>query len=209
MTGTLRDQRVHGTRSAQTALRCVLLAPEDSTPPQELVRTLEARDAELVLVSSTYEALAALMTMTESSVTPVLLLVEPEQHAERCLELARAAQVFVPHARVWRHISSQTPSLAAYTFPSEASEAEQVAAIRAELRANETPNDRAVRESTAPTLRQVVEDPHDPPSDSATASVITEPETEHEESGLLTADELEMLMDPIYETKPRRGGDPR
>jgi hypothetical protein len=209
MTGTLRDQRVHGSRSAQTALRCVLLAPEGCTAPEELTRSLKAREAEVVLAPSVYEALAALMASSESPSTPVLLLLEPEQHADRCLELARAAQIFAPSARVWRHIASQTPSLAAYTFPSEPTEAEQVSAVREELRANETPYDKARRESTAPSLRLVVDEPDDVAPSAGTDDGVIHAGADHDDPGLLSADELEMLMDPIYEPKPRRGGDSR
>ncbi len=209
MTGTLRDQRVHGTRSARLALRCVLFAPDGSTPPEELTRSLAARDAELVVAPTTFEALAALLVHSNDRTTPVLLLLEPDQHADRCVELARAAQIFAPSARVWRHCANQTPSLAAYDFPSEITEAEQVAAVREELRSAETPYDKARRESAAPSLRLVMDEPDDVSVTAAVNHQDLDNRDSDDDPGLLTADELEMLMDPIYEPKPRRGGDPR
>lgn len=209
MSSTRREQGVQGARSAPTSLRCVLLAPEGTAPPEDLTRSLESRATDVHQAATEYHALAALLTPdTDPGSADVLLLIEPDEHAERCVELARAVQIYAPTVRIWRHQKDASPSLAAYILPAEPTEAEQVDAVRASLRADESPYDRATRESAPPSLRLVVdEDHHEPANETA-----PDPDDESDSTdsdGLLSADEIEMLMDPLFEPKPRRGGDSR
>ena len=206
MSSTRREHGVHGARPTAAALRCVLLSPDGTTPPHELTDSLKNRDAEVVRAGSEYEALAALVRAHGDPTADVLLLVEPDEHSERCIELARAVQVYAPTVRIWRHQLNATPSLAAYILPAEPSESEQVEAVRAGLRAAETPYERAARDSAQPSLRLVGDDDH---AEEPTEAVDTPIDDPTESDGLLSADEIEMLMDPRFDPKPRRGSDSR
>lgn len=207
MSSTRREQGVQGPRSAPASLRCVLLAPQGASVPSELTRSLEARATEVLEAATEYEALATLLRAGPGSKSAdVLLLIEPDEHAGRCAELARAVQVYAPTVRIWRHQRDATPSLASYILPAEPTEAEQVEAVRASLRADETPYERAARDAALPSLRLVVDDDaHNGTAEAGTAS----DDDQTDADGLLSADEIEMLMDPLFEPKPRRGGDPR
>lgn len=207
MSSTSREQGVHGPRSAPMSLHCVLLAPRGVDVPAELIRSLDARSTAVFETTTEYEALAALLRSdADSTSTDVLLLIEPDRHADRCVELARAVQIYAPTVRIWRHQKDASPSLASYILPAEPTEAEQVQAVRTSLRAGESPYDRASRESAPPSLRLVVDDDsHDPAPETG-----SDPDHATTDSdGLLSADEIEMLMDPLFEAKPRRGGDSR
>lgn len=214
MAGTQREHGVHGSRPSEVVLRCVLLGPPDLTTPADLHRSLEARGSSVTRVDDEYTALATLIEFERASEpqTPqtrksaiALLMLEPERHAHRCEELYRAAQLYTPRAVIWQYCPSQTPSLSAYLPPKDPealSEAEQIEQVRRETRAAETPYEQAVRSSAPPSLRLVIDDDHQPHTEAAEDS-------EEESDGLLSSDEIEMLMDPLFETKPRRGGDQR
>lgn len=183
--------------------------------PEDLTRSLKARDARVFSADSVYAALAMLIELSratnECRTMPVLLLIEPDDHAEQCVELARATQLFVPTARIWRHAAGRSPALAAYVVRKEPTEAEQIAQARAAIRSDEDPYDRTRRESAQPSLRLVLDDEEEPKPVRGAAAAPADAETapgaeQAAEDGLLTPDEIEMLMDPIFEPKPRRGG---
>ena len=214
MAGTQRENGVQGSRPTQAVLRCVLLGPEGLATPADLHRSLEARGSTVTRVDDEYAALATLIELERSAAphtpqasknTVALLLLEPERHAQRCQDLYGAAQLYSPHTVIWQYRPSQTPSLSAYLPPKDPaalSEAEQIDQVRQDVRASETPYEQAVRSSAPPSLRLVVDDDHQPHSEAAD-------ESDDDSDGLLSSDEIEMLMDPLFDTKPRRGGDHR
>ncbi len=214
MAGTQREHGVHGSRPTPAELRCVLLGPPNAPTPPDLHESLEARGSAVTRVDDEYCALATLISMDRAAAQPAptgrrttaLLLLQPDMHAERCAELHRAVQLYSPSTVVWQFRPGHRPSLCAYQPPEDPlakTEAEHIDEARRSARASETPYEQAARASAPPSLR-LVTDQDDRPEP---ASFGNRPD--EEQDGLLSSDEIEMLMDPLFDTKPRRGSDPR
>lgn len=214
MTGVQRDHGVHGQRPTPASLCCVLFAPSGRSVPAELEQSLRHRNATICLVADPYTALAELIERSRGAETDthtVLLLLEPDDHFEACSELARAAMIYAQRVLLWQHRASANPRLSAFVVPravNKAAEAEAIEAVRASAQTRESTYDRLVREPAGPTLRLVVdEDLYNPRTDSA-PSVSEDDDLDHQ-AAVLSEDELEMLMDPLFEPPSRTGGDQR
>lgn len=208
MAGMQSEHGVQGSRPTQAVLRCVVFGPPGHPTPTDLQRSLEARGSVITRADDEYNALAGLITLEQadpdseqaSHSGPIaLLLLEPHLHADRCAQLAEAAQIFAPRAVIWQHSPTQSPSLSAYLPPKPPDESEHIEQARQAVRADESPYERAARSAAAPTLRLVMDDETDAPARGH------EPDSEDESDSLLSAEEIEMLMDPLFEAKPRRG----
>jgi len=208
MAGMQSEHGVQGSRPTQAVLRCVVFGPSGHPTPTDLQRSLEARGSSITRVDDEYNALAGLINLeqaddeTEQASRPgpiALLLLEPQLHADRCAQLAEASQIFAPRAVIWQHSPTQSPSLSAYLPPKPRDETQHIQQAREAARADETPYQRAARSAAAPTLRLVIDDEADAPVRAHQS------ESEDESDSLLSAEEIEMLMDPLFETKPRRG----
>lgn len=118
-----REQGSGGTRS-----RFVLVCAPDREgvvhPPASLRRALSARDAEIVVRTSVYDAMADLiehelaLRAHERREAMVLLVVEPETlpHAG---ELVAAAARYTPHAVCWRFRERDEPQLQSFPHTRE------------------------------------------------------------------------------------------
>lgn len=208
MAGMQSEHGVQGSRPTQAVLRCIVFGPRDHPTPADLQHSLEARGSTITRADDQYNALAALIELEQAGDDPeqasrpgpiALLLLEPQQHADRCAQLAQAAQIYAPRAVIWQHSPTQRPSLSAYLPPKPPDETEHIEQARQAARAEETPYERAARSTAAPTLRLVIDDEADAPGRSH------QPESEEDGDSLLSAEEIEMLMDPLFESKPRRG----
>lgn len=208
MTGMHREHGVQGTRPNQALLRCVLLGPPDFPTPPDLLHSIEARGGTVIRPTDEYAALAHLIQLHETSDAKpgplVLLLLEPDLHADRCAQLARALQIYAPRVVAWQHARAATPTLSAYQPPAEPDESQLIEETREAVRAEQSPYEKAVRASAAPSLRLVIDEDTPPQS-----TPDQDEDDDRQSDGLLSADEIEMLMDPLFETKPRRGGDQR
>lgn len=214
MAGTQREHGVHGSRPTPAELRCVLLGPPGTPTPPDLHESLEARGSTVTRVDDEFSALATLISMDRAAAQPArserrttaLLLLQPDLHAERCTELHRAVQLYSPATVVWQFRPGHRPSLCAYQPPQDPeapTEAEHIDEARRSARAGETPYEQAARAAAPPSLRLVTDQDDLPLPDQV------ERHTDDQHDGLLSSDEIEMLMDPLFDTKPRRGSDPR
>lgn len=208
MAGMSSEHGVQGSRPTQAVLRCVVFGPSDHPTPTDLQRSLESRGSAITRVDDAYNALADLIrferadTDSEQASRPgpiALLLLEPKLHEDRCAELAQAAQIYAPHAVIWQHSPAQSPSLSAYLPPKPPDESQHIEQARQAARADESPYERAARSVAPPTLRLVMDD------DTGAPDRSYQPDSEDDSDNLLSAEEIEMLMDPLFESKPRRG----
>lgn len=213
MTGVQRDHGVHGQRPIPALFCCVLLGPDGVSTSPDLDRSLRDRSAQVTRPSDPYHALVELIELERRPKAAeadrvVLLLLEPDEHLDRCIELAKAARVFTPRVLIWQHCQSETPRLSGFVIPKADDEQQQIEAIRQEARQHESPYEMAARLASAPTLRLVIDEDDQPDPQPE----IVRPEVRYDDDthpSQLTDDELDMLMDPLFDPVPRRGGDKR
>lgn len=200
--------------------RFVLLCAPDREgevhPPEALRRALLARDAEVTIRTSAYDAMADLVEHEQSlrarqrREPMVLLLVEPESlaHAQA---LAAAAARYTPHAVCWRFGAADDPQLRAFEIEPEGPTRDAGAAGPG---VTVSPD---VAEALGPRRRHVAAGPRlrlteDAPPVEADEAELERGAPEVGEGGdeperpLLTEEELEILLSDDWERQTREGG---
>jgi hypothetical protein len=210
--GDATGHHAGGTRS-RFVLVCAPNHEGQVHPPQSLRNALTARDAEVVIRTSAYDAMADLiehelaLRAHERREAMVLLIIEPDAlpHAR---DLVAAAARYTPHAVCWRYSEADEPQLRAfpYTAPGAGGASESgpptppTITIRPGVAHVIAPRRRRHIEPT-PKLRLTGEpddvESDEPPSDQGPA----EPE-----KPILSDEELEILLSDDWEGQTREGG---
>lgn len=198
-----------GTRS-----RFVLVCAPDHEgevhAPESLRSALAARDAEVTIRTSVYDAMADLiehelaLRAHERREAMVLLVIEPDTlpHAQ---ELVAAAARYTPHAVCWRFCEHEEPQLRAYAPERESAEAPSEGGpagvtIRPGVVHVIAPRRRRHIEAT-PKLRLTGES-----ADVAGDESEADQDSSEPERPVLSDEELEILLSDDWEGQTREGG---
>ena len=195
-----------GTRS-RFVLLCAPNHDGGLHPPEALRNALTARDAEVVIRTNVYDAMADLiehelaLQARRRREAMVLLVVEPDE-LPNALALVAAAARYTPHAVCWRFSEREEPQLRAFAavaggMPAEEENPLPIVTIRPGVAHVIAPRRRRHIEPT-PKLRLTGE-PESIAGD--------EPEGSPEpEKPILSEEELEILLSDDWEEQTREGG---
>lgn len=196
-------------RSAGPRRFVLLCAPGAPSPPESLRRAIASRDAEIVLRSSPYQAMADLVEHERAFLEGhrpgalVLIIIDPARlpHAE---DLADAAARHTPHSVVWRFSASADPPLAAFPTPPPRDSSPAPTHVQISPGVADTILPRHTQ-TPKPRLRLAVDDQNISHNEGDRAEDGQDGDPEPHRP-VLTEQELEMLLSDDWERQTGEGG---